>query len=815
MILCLLLGVGLRCAGLMRGSIDQPPIGQPEFYSFHPDEATLVRAAVKPIDPFDPPFTAYGLLPVYALRGALWIQGLAAADLDLVDERRRVFVTGRLLAVLLSSLVLVMTWVLGRRMYARDTRSQTSFCNDKQSDGWGPALLGLAFVCFAPGAIQQAHFFIVDGFFTAFALAGLLAIVQATQSGQRSWYVLAGLLIGALGAVRFNGLALGLVLLAGHLLRPGDSVFRRLRSIELWLAGGIALATIIVLQPYLLFNLSLLERTDTHADFALSLSFARLEFLQPWTLVDVHGIRYWDHWFGLWPWVCGWPLTLAMLMGTVYVIIRGNFAQRLVLLWCGLYFFSVGALPTKAVRYIVPLLPLLGLCTGVACAVLWRRWRLVGGILISVLVGSVIVYGLAFSRIYIEEDSRIQANRWIAATVPKDSRIGIETGAFNLRLLVNPAVYQQKPLDVSGLFYGSAYMLCGHQVDYLSERLLQMDWLVLAEENRAVQFRAVPELFPVVNAFYTRLLAGELGFEPIWRAAVEPELFGVRVNTRGAEPSFLAYDHPTVHIFRRKRENAEKMLAVWRKEISATAECADGALKDVAEALQRGANAEALEMAVQLQARYPHAALVHLLVAKAYWQQGDETSAEAAYQLYLPEQAQGKLRYLQRSPLKHYIPGNAALAAVEWGLGDLAIRTLRRGIGEVKPIGDNAALAMAESYIIVGRALMRRGQLQFMEEALTLSLAIHPHKAAHNVLAAAAYERGDYERAVVQWQQSLLLDDLQGDTHAALGQVLLAKHNAPQEALLHLQRALQLDPSRIIELEAWVAAARSELAPEH
>ena len=122
---------------------------------------------------------------------------------------------------------------------------------------------------------------------------------------------------------------------------------------------------------------------------------------------------------------------------------------------------------------------------------------------------------------------------------------------------------------------------------------------------------------------------------------------------------------------------------------------------------------------------------------------------------------------------------------------------------------------MAESYIIVGRALMRRGQLQFMEEALTLSLAIHPHKAAHNVLAAAAYERGDYERAVVQWQQSLLLDDLQGDTHAALGQVLLAKHNAPQEALLHLQRALQLDPSRIIELEAWVAAARSELAPEH
>ena len=79
--LCLLLGAGLRIVGLERGASDLGPGGAPAFHTFHPDEATLVRAALAPIDPFDPPFTAYGLLPVYVLRAALWTQGL---DLSLI-----------------------------------------------------------------------------------------------------------------------------------------------------------------------------------------------------------------------------------------------------------------------------------------------------------------------------------------------------------------------------------------------------------------------------------------------------------------------------------------------------------------------------------------------------------------------------------------------------------------------------------------------------------------------------------------------------------------------------------------------------------
>jgi len=328
-VLCLLLGVWLRFAGLTRGASDFAVPGQFEYYQFHPDEASLVRAAIAPIAPFDPPFTAYGLLPVYVLRAVLWAQDLAAADLGIVAERQRVFLTARAIAVLLSVLVLCMTWVLAKEL-ARD---------GPEDGGRWAGLLAVAFVAFAPGAIQQAHFFIVDGFFTAISVVGLWAIVRAVRRAERRWYVVAGLLVGALGAVRFNGLALGAVMLVGHLVRR-----RSWRAPELWWAGGAGLALVLALQPYLLVNPSLLSRLDTHADFALSLRFARLEFLQPWTLIDVHGTRYWDHWFSLWPPIVGWPLTLALLAGAGYVAWwGGGVAALAAFLVCFVFPFGGGA----------------------------------------------------------------------------------------------------------------------------------------------------------------------------------------------------------------------------------------------------------------------------------------------------------------------------------------------------------------------------------------------------------------------------------------------------------------------------------------
>ena len=69
-----LLGACLRFTGRTRGEShfvlsDHASAGlSTSFHHFHPNEEFLVQAALAPIDPVVPPYTAYGLLPYYVLR---------------------------------------------------------------------------------------------------------------------------------------------------------------------------------------------------------------------------------------------------------------------------------------------------------------------------------------------------------------------------------------------------------------------------------------------------------------------------------------------------------------------------------------------------------------------------------------------------------------------------------------------------------------------------------------------------------------------------------------------------------------------------
>ena len=69
------------------------------------------------------------------------------------------------------------------------------------------------------------------------------------------------------------------------------------------------------------------------------------------------------------------------------------------------------------------------------------------------LAGYGAVYGLAFARVYVEEDSRLQAGRWIATHIPAGEPIGLEGGAYNMREVVSPDIYEHRLLGVPGLFY--------------------------------------------------------------------------------------------------------------------------------------------------------------------------------------------------------------------------------------------------------------------------------------------------------------------------------------------------------------------------
>ena len=444
----MVLAAWLRFDGLARGTSDfvLPEHAQTGvetvFYSFHPDEETLVRAVLQLDNPLEPPLTAYGLLPMYLLRTVLevacWATGREGLDIDSLVDRPFIFTVARITAVLLSWLSVWLVWGVGRRFFS------------------GPvALLAAYFMAVAPVAVQQAHFYTVDGVFTFCALVFFCAALPALSTSQRGWYVLAGALVGATGAVRLNGLLLGLVLVAGHVLVAAEgahrlSVRRTLLRSELWLAGAAAVLVLVILQPYLVIEPTLLGRSAGTDDFAYSVEIARGGILRPWSLVDVHTMPYLHYWTHLWPLGVGWPLTLVFGAALVYGIWQRQWVGRMFIVWVILVFVSVGGLHTKHVRYLLPLLPFLSL---VGAEMLWRlaqRWRSGYAVLAAVAL-STGVYGIAFAGIYSVEDSRIQAGRWIAENVPTGSVIGVESGGFSLRNVISPARHRENIIPVSTL----------------------------------------------------------------------------------------------------------------------------------------------------------------------------------------------------------------------------------------------------------------------------------------------------------------------------------------------------------------------------
>ena len=170
------LAAALRFSGLTRGESDFVPsgeVGAAAYYHFHPDEETLVRAALRLQSLFDPPLTAYGTLPMLVGRGVLEVGG---------EGRAFVLRALRFFSGVLSLMTVALDFWIGRTH-------------------WGLAVAAL-FTATAPVAVQQAHFYTVDGIFTLLALAVLGVGLWAVAANRRGLLLLAGVLVGVAAATR-------------------------------------------------------------------------------------------------------------------------------------------------------------------------------------------------------------------------------------------------------------------------------------------------------------------------------------------------------------------------------------------------------------------------------------------------------------------------------------------------------------------------------------------------------------------------------------------------------------------------------------
>ena len=667
-------GLAMRLIGLTQGVSNEST-----FHKFHPDEVTLVEAALK-LNAVDPPLTTYGLLPMYLLRGGVEVAhllGLGPGDPILGVPFA--FLLGRCLAALFSTLTVWLTWRLATQV------------------GDGPTgMVAASMVTFAPMAIQQAHFYTVDSLFSLLCTAALLSILVAVDSEKRFRLGLAGALIAGASAVRVIGCLLLVPLVIAHLAHPRWRGRRTaaLRDPGLAIAAVSAVLVLILLQPYLILNPETLLRTDTHHDLLVAVEVARGELSLPWTLADGSKPVFLHHWLTLFPLGVGWPLTLLFAAGLVHASRRYSLGSVAMLTWSIVYFLSVGGLHSKPVRYLLPLLPVLSVLASCLCVEAWTRsgyrLRSIARLALGAALAYSVGYGLAFTRLYWRADTRIEAASWMRHNLAPGTGIALETGAFTLRPLLDPEVYRIVVPDFARLVAIRDYLSCSARLTEVERWLGSSEYLAIIDVNRAVHCAAMSSELPVFHTFYGDLLANRAGLELVQRFQVRP-MGSLQVDETG-DPSFTGYDHPTVLVYRRMDTEFADVLRRWRERVASHADCIDGVLEGVAHHLRLGN----LEMARALVTRRISIdnteSALHLVRAEVHRRAGLEKAAYADLDRY-------RDGYLA-TPLADQIPWATATTMVHAGLPAIAILALQDGVAQASafPTPRHILHDMAASY---------------------------------------------------------------------------------------------------------------------
>jgi hypothetical protein len=566
LLLILLLGALLRFYGLNwdEGLWLHPDERQIYFVTLDLGWPTSVREFLSPESPLNPHFFAYGSFPFYLLKV---VSSLLATVWPAVRDPGNLHLAGRPLAVAFDLGTIYLTYRLARSLGLPDWDGRPRTTGFERS----VALAAAALVSVAVLHVQLAHFYTVDPLLVFLILLALnLAADVARGAGWRSQVAL-GFACGLALATKINAALLIVVVFAAFNARPvvsGDPsskpaaawafVFRQMVPTCVVAAGVFLLA-----EPYALLDWrTFLEQTARESQIA----WGGLDV--PYTLQYAGTLPYLYSIWQLLFWGVGPPLGVAIWGSLAIALLRwlrsGSLAGTMILAWAIPYFAITGALYTRYLRYMLPLVPVLCLCVAWGLADIERRHhrRMIYGL----LAGTALFYCLAFSSIYTQRHSWISASEWIYRNIPAGSALAVEAWDTPLPLAI----------DVDGRArrieeYELRTLPLYDEPDDVSKwgpiaaDLAGSDYLIIASRRLYGSIPRSPERYPVTTRFYERLFAGQLGFEltkeftrgPSWLNPRLPPLPDAAPGLLQPDESVVVYDHPRALILR----NAERLPA--------------------------------------------------------------------------------------------------------------------------------------------------------------------------------------------------------------------------------------------------------------
>jgi YYY domain-containing protein len=485
---------------------------------------------------------AYGQLPLTLTR--LLAEWTGYTSYDTVE------MPGRALSALADLLTIVFAWLLARRVFGIRVAHLTAL------------LLALTVL-----HIQLAHYYAVDTFVATFAAAALFFGQRAWQRESLSDALLAGVMVGLATACKVSAVmllpVLGLAFVWPRRRRP--SAEQVLDGIT---AFGVALVAAFfafrLAEPYAfagpaIWNIRPNPQWWSDKAYWVELSSGTVDvpFMIQWAGTPAYTFVLQS----IMQWGMGPALGAAGLLGMAacaWRLVRGHAREReavLVLVWTLLNLVYFGGQFAKFMRYLLPAYFGLAMFAayGLLLATDWlgrvRRFELdsLQRWLAPAVVTATAVWALAFSGIYDQFHSRIQASAWIYNNIPAGAALATEhwDDALPLRLSQADARYKNVELTL----YDQETPA---KRDKLEAALDQTDYIILASRRLADSIPRLPERYPMATTYYRLLQSGQLGFDRVARFQVEPSLGPFGIDDSHAQEDFTVYDHPLVEIWRKR-----------------------------------------------------------------------------------------------------------------------------------------------------------------------------------------------------------------------------------------------------------------------
>ena len=356
---------------------------------FVPHAVAMTGGDLNPGYFINPPFLTYML--------ALWLSvvHLGGVEQWFADDPGGVFLAGRWIAVFFGVGTVAATYFAGRAWF------------DRRVGLVAAAIIAVAFL-----PVFYSRLALNDGPGILPCALALWASAVVLRTGSHRALLAGGACVGLAASFKYSDGAIVFALIAAAFLSPLGW-----REALKWLAfaGGIAIATVIITNPYLFADWG----TFTH-----DLNRQR-KFASGPPLLGQPERNGWWYYVTSSRWALGIVPSVLAVIGGIALIVKGKRREAAVLgTLIVLYWLYMGSQSRFYARWMLPLYPALAILAAYAISLV--RQRVVFAGLVALVLIPTVIPTIRNSIVMGREDTRSQARDWLVANVPEGTKVAFE-----------------------------------------------------------------------------------------------------------------------------------------------------------------------------------------------------------------------------------------------------------------------------------------------------------------------------------------------------------------------------------------------------